>query len=85
MKSKDAKEMLLALAARQKAGEHHLCPRCGQDTMNPAGVTRNALSRRLDVYICNACGTEEAIEDYTGNAPLPFRKWAYPVSVEKGG
>ena len=39
------------LRARQQAGEHMRCPRCGQDTMKP-DLKTNALSRHVeDVYI----------------------------------
>ena len=40
----------------------HPCPRCGQYTMKYPAV-KNALSRRVDVYICSQCGTEEAMLD----------------------
>ena len=43
-------ERVLDLKARQQAGEHMLCPRCGMDTMKPALHT-NALSRHADLYI----------------------------------
>ena len=36
----------------------------------------NALSRHADVYICDACGTEEALLKFMSN-PLPMHEWAY--------
>ena len=36
-------EQLLDLKARQQAGEHMPCPRCGKDTMKPDLLT-NALA-----------------------------------------
>ena len=47
-------ERVLDLKARQQAGEHMLCPRCGMDTMKPALHT-NALSRHL-LLISKPCG-----------------------------
>ena len=35
----------------------------------------NALSRHTDLYICDACGMEEAILDYM-HAPLTIEVWA---------
>lgn len=51
-----------------------VCPRCGQATMaeNPL---HNALSRHATVYICDACGTDEAIRDWKQNV-LPLENWA---------
>lgn len=51
------------------------CPRCGHDRMDKK-PTRNALSRRFDVYICNTCGMEEALLDAVGKDPLPLNEWA---------
>ena len=39
----DLKAKLLDLKARQEAGEHMMCPRCGKDTMKPELHT-NAMS-----------------------------------------
>ena len=47
------------LKARQDAGEHMPCPRCGRDTMKE-NIHTNALSRHADIYICDACGVAEA-------------------------
>lgn len=44
-----------------------LCLRCGKP-LNPC-LAVNALSRHADVYICESCGTEEALQDYTGCPP----------------
>lgn len=50
-----------------------LCPRCGGRMPDP--VTRGALSRHADgVYICEMCGTDEAIRDWKGNT-LPLSSW----------
>ena len=62
---------LLDLKARQQAGEHMLCPRCGADTMKEP-VCTNALSRVADLYVCDSCGTAEAM--------LAFMKQDYPLT-----
>ncbi|MBQ9952156.1 MAG: hypothetical protein IJO98_08470 [Clostridia bacterium] len=68
-------ETILAdFKARQLAGEHMECPRCGSFTMKPALHT-NALSRHADIYICDGCGTEEAVLAFM-SAPLPLNRWA---------
>ena len=73
--SKNIQEALLDLKARQEAGEHMPCPRCGRDTMKPALVT-NALSRHADgIFICDDCGSAEAMLDFMRN-PLPLDCWA---------
>ena len=62
--SKNIQEALLDLKARQEAGEQMPCPRCGRDTMKPVLVT-NALSRHADgVFICDDCGSAEAMLDF---------------------
>lgn len=48
----------------QKSGAWLPCPRCGLLTMKE-DLYRNAFSRRADIYICDSCGTQEAIEDIT--------------------
>ena len=68
------KRALLDLKAHQLSGSDHLCPRCGKDTMKQPLHT-NALSRHTALYICDACGMEEAILDYM-HAPLPIEAWA---------
>lgn len=65
---------LLDLKARQLAGEHMVCPRCGRDAMKDK-IHTNALSRHADIYICDECGTAEALLDTMSN-PLPLACWA---------
>ena len=73
--SKSIQEALLDLKARQEAGEKMFCPRCGRDSMKPELHT-NALSRHADgIYICDDCGTAEAMLDFMRN-PLPLECWA---------
>ena len=52
----------------------YICPRCGHLTVKEQ-LTTNALSRHADVYICDACGMDEAVRDMEGN-PLPLKDWA---------
>lgn len=60
----EATEKIVRFARRQR-DYNFPCPRCGCWTMSSDPV-RNALSRRLKVYICDTCGMEEALEDATG-------------------
>ena len=64
---------LADLKARQLAGEHLPCPRCGRDTMKDR-IHTNAMSRQADIYICDQCGTDEAMLDFMNN-PLPIEDW----------
>ena len=74
--SKNIQEALLDLKARQEAGEKMPCPRCGRDTMKP-DLHTNALSRHADgIYVCDDCGTAEAMLDFMRN-PLPLECWAW--------
>ena len=53
--NEEMKRALLNLRARQEAGEHMPCPRCGRDTMKPNLYT-NALSRHAEgIYVCDEC------------------------------
>ena len=67
-----AKQHIERFGNRQRAG-HYPCPRCGAGTMADDPI-RNALSRRAKVYVCDACGTDEAIQAFTGNE-LPLTEW----------
>ena len=62
------------LKARQQRGEHMKCPRCGADTMKDL-VHTNALSRVADIYICDACGSAEAMLAFM-NQQYPLISWA---------
>ncbi|MBQ8136848.1 MAG: hypothetical protein IJ174_05375 [Clostridia bacterium] len=67
---------LADLKALQQAGQHMACPRCGRDTKKP-GLVTNALSRHVDgVFVCDQCGTAEAMLDFMNN-PLPIECWAF--------
>lgn len=72
-------ESMKRLQEEAKEGEFVFpCPRCGRHQMNVVAV-RNSLSRHADVYVCNDCGTDEAIRDMTGNV-LPLSEWSMSIS-----
>ena len=79
----DLRKRLADLKARQEAGEHMPCPRCGRDAMDAKPI-RNALSRCADVFICNACGSDEALRAMC-QAHLPLREWACFISKRGTG
>lgn len=62
------------LRARQQKGEHMHCPRCGADTMKIPAYT-NALSRVADIYICDSCGSAEAMLAFMGQE-YPLASWS---------
>lgn len=49
------------------------CPRCG----GPLGErpARSRLTVDREVFICAPCGTEEAVREARGQAPVPFGEW----------
>lgn len=49
--------------------------------MDAESVTRNALSRRATVYICDACGMTEAMEDMM-DSRTPLTAWAIVSAPE---
>lgn len=90
MTLEEAKATIEKIGAMQEAVGTALtpCPRCGHNRMNERAV-RNARSRRASVYICDQCGTDEALLDMTHQEPLPLNEWAatmeatsFPVVVE---
>lgn len=80
MNENRSKAIIEQFAKSQHSG-HFACPRCGRMTMNAESVTRNALSRRIDVYVCDVCGMQEALEDMTGSIS-PLSSWAIAQSPE---
>ena len=73
--------ILVAEFSKKQQGGHFACPRCGKMAMDAESVTRNALSRRATVHICDACGTVEALEDMTGDR-RPLTAWAIVSAPE---
>lgn len=68
------KQRLLDLKARQQSGEHMPCPRCGADAMKQP-IHTNALSRTVDLYVCDGCGTAEEMLAYM-KQDYPLTSWA---------
>ena len=68
-----ARSLIECFSKRQQGG-HFACPRCGRMAMNENSV-HNALSRRIDVYVCDACGMQEALEDMA-DSRTPLEAWA---------
>lgn len=75
----ELKQLIEQLKAVQSDGNPHPCPRCG---LNSAG-TRTALSRQADVYICDECGTDEAMRAAANLAPLPLEYWNYYAAFKE--
>lgn len=59
---------------KRQAEKHYRCPRCGQNTMSDT-PERNALSRNAEVYICDKCGMEEALESIDYAEQRQFKDW----------
>ena len=81
MNENEAKALIDRFAKKQQDGRF-ACPRCGKMSMDTESVTRNALSRRAAVHICDACGTQEAIEDMMSSRG-PLTAWAIATAPEK--
>ena len=73
--------VLIAEFSKKQQDGHFACPRCGKMTMDAESVTRNALSRRATVYICDACGMQEALEDMMDSI-TPLTAWAIVAAPE---
>lgn len=57
------------------------CLRCGKPLNQKLAV--NAVSRHADIYICEECGTDEALREAI-DEPLPLREW-HAVTSERIG
>jgi len=56
------------------------CLRCGLETMKPRLAT-NAMSRLEDVWVCDRCGVNEAMDEFAGTV-LEIPDWYVFQSVE---
>lgn len=83
MNENDVRTLIERFAKKQRDG-HFACPRCGEMTMDAECVIRNALSCRAAVYVCDACGTQEAIEDMMASR-TPLTAWAIVAAPENWG
>lgn len=83
-KDLDALDRITFHAGRQRLlnGQPQLCPRCGKPAIKPRLHT-NALSRlkKPNIYICDACGNDEAVRDANGDQ-LPLSQWAAAKNPE---
>lgn len=77
----EAAKLLDSLKSLQDKGHKFPCPRCGHDRMEAKAVD-NGLSRYAEVYICNACGMNEAMMDMAGTN-LPLNEWSFVKSFDK--
>lgn len=73
--TEEAAKLIIERFAKKQRNGYFACPRCGRMSMDSDSVTRNALSRRVAVYVCDTCGTEEAFEDIGALSKLPLTKW----------
>lgn len=75
-----ANELLDNFGKVQRKSEfNYPCPRCGHYTMD-GELIMNSLSRRANVYICDQCGTDEAMLDYIG-CKDNLEDWSLVVSL----
>lgn len=81
---KEATKILKGLGTMQHQGHAAglPCPRCGQHTMSTI-MAHNALSRFIDVYICDLCGMEEALMEASGQPALPLNQWSMVTGFDK--
>ncbi len=56
-------KILTELLQQQGAGIFTHCPRCGELFAKGTRAKDLCLSRRAGVYVCQACGAVEAVED----------------------
>lgn len=64
-----------SMKARQEAGTLTRCPRCGKEMAKKP--TRCAVSRNADIYVCDTCGTLEALYALQHNGePEQLKNWA---------
>lgn len=65
---------LADMIRREQAEGCTICPRCGS-SMKPRLHT-NAMSRQLPgVYVCDACGMDEALREFA-RYPMPLEEWS---------
>lgn len=80
----EAKEIIERLYPMQEKKKHNFpCPRCGHMRMHIEKPVLNAFSRRANVYICEACGMDEAMRDALGIPPIPLNEWALPLCIDE--
>lgn len=68
---------------RHQPEEDARCPRCGDIMFGK--TARHALSRRANIYICDADGMKEALEDASMGEKLPLTEWCAINLPQMGG
>lgn len=74
----------------RKYGQHILCPRCEKNYYTPVGEHRYehdpplpSISRADNsTSICDACGTDEAMEDFFDEGITPIDSWPVKRNYE---
>lgn len=74
MNENKAKNILEKLYDKQLENFDCICPRCGKKMRED--LYTNALSRRVNVYICPECGLQEAAEDFVSKQ-IQLTEWEY--------
>lgn len=82
LKKGQAKEIIERFAKKQRGGRF-ACPRCGRRVMDE-DVTRNALSRYANVYVCDACGSQEAFGAMVKRC-TPVSQWSIATNPGRWG
>lgn len=72
MNNEEARQAIEEYAKIQEA--QFGCPRCGKEMKEK--LHTNALSRQIDIMVCDRCGIDEALIVATGRPHLPFEQWA---------
>jgi len=53
---------------------HTRCPRCST-TYDPDTAAKSRVTLARTTSICSPCGTDEAVRDAAGRAPVPLGEW----------
>lgn len=77
-----AKNLIEGLMILQEQKVLFPCPRCGHYRMDSENPVRNALSRYAKVYICDWCGSDEAMRDFYRIDPMPLNEWAMVLGFD---
>ena len=80
MNNTEARQAIEEYAKMQEA--QYGCPRCGRGMKSD--LYTNALSRQIDIMVCDRCGMEEALMVATGRPHLPFEQWAINIEEQRG-
>ena len=79
MNNEEARQAIEEYAKMQEA--QYGCPRCGGAMKEK--LHTNALSRQIDIMVCDRCGMDEALIVATGRPHLPFKQWAINLKEQR--